>query len=464
MRPHVGWLAILIGGVAAAGESLPVVEVRCRPADGDARRLVATIPAGVSVVRGTRMLVADGVQPVGWAELVRVEGEEAAFELRPPAGLPTSPAARRAWLIAPDIVSSLQEQWPTEADLYAEVDSLGPGGRSAWLDAGTNAGIRVADRWWLRVGGQPAARCDVRLVAADLCYCTVEPLVSTPVLRAGTRLALWPAPAERRRGEVRSAVAFVEERGHDAVVWVAAPSGADAAAEPHLDFFRDGWFLGHGRVERGDGRFWYARFTPAPTVGGPTTSAAEAGPTRSPVPAVQVGDTVRVRTRSDLEQGCLGARVFEITPAGAAINAGEIDGVKVDQRFTVYRDGRPLGPATIRRVQRSYAVATPADMLIDPPLVLQVGDELRLRPPPAAARAVAIVIQVNGESLLTARLLDAEMPPRRPLAMREGSRTVGVAVLVHGEGGSAVGFTLPCAATAPPTPGQYLVLDPPLID
>jgi hypothetical protein len=41
---------------------------------------------------------------------------------------------------------------------------------------------------------------------------------------------------------------------------------------------------------------------------------------------------------------------------------------------------------------------------------------------------------------------------------------VGVAVLVHGEGGSAVGFTLPCAATAPLKPGQYLVLDPQSID
>ncbi len=464
MRPHVGWLAILIGGVAAAGESLCVVEVRCRSADGDPRRLVATVPAGASVTTGARLLVADGVQPVGWAELVRVAGDEATFELRSSANPPPSKATRRAWLIAPDIVSSLQEDWPAEADLYAEVDSLGPGGRSAWLHAGTNAGIKIGDSWWLRVGGQPAARCNVRLVAPDLCYCTVEPLVSTPVLRAGARLALWPAPAERRRGEVRSAVAFVEERGHDAVVWVAAPPGADAAAEPHLDFFRDGRFIGYGRVERGDGRFWYARFTPAPTAGGPTTSAAGAAATTQPATLVQVGDTVRVRTKSDLEQGCLVARVFEITPAGAAINAGEIDGVTVEQRFTVYREGRPHGPATVRRVQRSYAVVTPADVLIDPPLVLQVGDELRLRPPPAAARAVAILIQVNGESLLTARLLDAEAPLGRPLAVREGSRTVGVAVLVHGEGGAAVGFTLPCAAAAPPKPGQYLVLDPPSPD
>lgn len=463
MRPHVGWLAILIGGVAAAGESPCVVEVGCRPADGDARRLVAAVPAGTSVTTGSRLFVADGAQPVGWAELVRAEGDAATFELRSSANPPASRATWRAWLIAPDIVSSLQEQWPADADLYAEVDSLGPGGRSAWLNAGTNTGIRVGDSWWLRVGGQPAARCDVRLVAADLCYCAVEPLVSTPVLRAGARLALWPAPGARRRGEVRSAVAFVEERGHDAVVWVAAPPGADAAAEPHLDFFRDGRFVGYGRVERGDERFWYARFTPAPIAGGPTTSAPGAGPTQ-PASPVQVGDTVRVRTKSDLEQSRLVARVFEITPAGAAINAGEIDGVTAEQRFTVYREGRPHGPATVRRVQRSYAVVTPADVLIDPPLVLQVGDELRLRPPPAAARAVAILIQVKGESLLTARLLDAEVPLGRPLAVREGPRTVGVAVLVHGEGASAVGFTLPCAAAAPLKPGQYLLLDPPPAD
>ncbi|MEW6199372.1 MAG: hypothetical protein AB1601_12015 [Planctomycetota bacterium] len=464
MRPHLGWLAILIGGVAAAGENLCAVEVQCRPADGDARRLVATLPAGVTVTTGARLLVADGVQPVGWAELLRVAGDEATFELRSSANPPPSETTRRVWLIAPDIVSSLHQDWPAEADLYAELDSLGPGGRSAWLGAGTNAGIRVGDRWWLRVAGQPAARCEVRLVAADLCYCTVEPLVSTPVLRAGTRLALWPAPAERRRGEGRSAVAFVEQRGHDAVVWVAAPPGTDATAEPHLDFFRDGRFIGYGRVERGDARFWYARFAPAPTAGGSMTSAPEAGPTTPLAPAVQVGDTVRVRTKSDLEQGRLVARVFEITPAGAAINAGDIDGVTVGQRFTVYRDGRPHGPATVHRVQRSYAVATPADMLIDPPLVLQVGDELRQRPPPAAARAVAIVIRVDGESLLTARLLDAEVPLRRPLAVREGSRTVGVAVLVHGEGGSAVGFALPCAAATPLKPGPYLVLDSPPTD
>lgn len=514
------WPALFLCGATAGGQVPPIVEAACRPVAGEPRRIAVTRPAATSAAPGTRLLVADAARPIGWADAVDRErlgapasapadADTMIFELAPPGNVPASEAALRGWLIAPDADATWLEHWPRHAELHAEVDALGPGGQSVWIGAGTNQGVRLGDSWWLRVGGQPAARCDVRMVAADLCFGPVEPLARTPALRPGSRVTLWPSPAERRRGEVITAVAFIEERGRDRLVWVAAPPTGDVPAEPHLDFFHEGRFVGHGRVERRDARFWYARIMPPasatpdrvgtdrggtdrggtgvspvmdaeappravytdPSSATDVSPAASSAPiaaaaasvvaTARPAGTLHVGDVARVRTRSDLEQGRLVARVFEITPAGAVINAGEIDGVTVDQHFTVYRHDRPLGPAVVRRVQRSYAMVTPADALIDPPLVLHIGDELRLRPPPPPPRNVALVIDVVGDTLLTARLLDPETPLRRPLALREGPRTVGVVVLVHVAGGSAVGFTLPSAATAPLAAGQYLALDVP---
>lgn len=397
---------------------------------------------------GTRLLLVRDAMPIGWAQLARSGAGEAVFVATNGWGRQGVTGDLHGWLVPPDYVAKLLDRWPADAELYAEVDSLGPGGRTAWLRAGGNQGVRAGDCWWLRFGGQPAARCDVLFVAADVCYCTVVPLARDFVLRAGSRVALWPAPGQRRTGRMESAVAYTERRGAGVVAWIAAPPTDGFPPEPHLDFFHDGIYTGYGAVERRDERFWYVRFNPLSTTV-ERERVADGAPLR-------VGDRVTIRTQKEVAAGALVARVFELTPTGAAITAGEDDRLSVGQELLVFRAGRPRGKAVVRQVQRSYAVVTPADELRDPPLVLQVGDELRLRPPAPPSPTCGRITMVVEQTIFTAQLT-TELARQTPLGVRLADGSVGVAVLVQAADGTAIGFALPCSLSVPLEVGAPLL-------
>lgn len=166
------------------------------------------------------------------------------------------------WLLAPDWIARLLPRWPQRAVLIGVIDSIGPGGQTAWVRGGTNQGVRIGDRWWLRVAGQPALRLDVRYATNHLSFCAVYPLATEVTLAPDIPLRLWPAPADRGRSAGRSAVSFVQDEDGRLRVWIPAVAGDFADGGPNLDFFRRGRFLGHGWVERQEEPFWYARFVP----------------------------------------------------------------------------------------------------------------------------------------------------------------------------------------------------------
>ncbi len=417
---------------------------------------------------GSRLLLATRGEPRTWAVLCETDGRQATFEVQEP-GQVLAGGPWRAWILGPSLIASLLPRWPTHAALHAEVDTVGPGGQSAWIRAGANDAIAVGDAWWLRVGRQPAARCDVLFVAADVSYCAVVPLASVPALRPGARVALWPTPAERREGCSSSAVAYLEERGHDTLAWVAAPPNVQCPPEPHLDFYRDtGRYLGHAVVERRDSRFWYARFLPtAGASEGPvpaTQRGASSAPTESrpaPVAAstLRVGDDAVIRTQADIDARRFVAHIFELTPAGALLNAGEADGLAIGDTLRVYRDGTVAAELAVREVQRSYAVVEPLRGGDARQFVLRVGEELRFHPPPPPLRVVASVDNVIGETLFTARVTTSPVPLGTPLAIRASGHTVGVAILVTADEQRAGGFMLPCSQTRPLATGMQLVCE-----
>ena len=380
-------------------------------------------------------------------------------------------------MVAPNVVASIIDRWPAEALLLADVDSVGPGGRSAWIRAGTNEGVRVGDTWWLRIGGQPAARCDVRFVALDVCFCAVVPLASDPSVRAGVRVALWPAPGERRTWRATSAVSYIEERNNSTLVWVAGPVGVACSSEAHVDFFHAGQYVDHAVVERRDSRFWYARLLPTAARGAgsatsvdaampdasPTSSTAPQPPSSQPTrialplkPALRVGDDVVIRTQADVDQRRFIARVFDVTPAGALVNAGEADGLAPGQTLKLFRAGEVVGDALVQSVQSTYAIVGLNAEAAGQPITLRIGDELWPGPPPSAPMAVGLIQSVTDETLFTARVADSP-PLRTPLLVRASKQTVGVAVLVAAENGSAVGFALPCAQLTPLAGGMQLL-------
>lgn len=448
-------LCVLSSVTTRAEELLARVPLRISGRDS-LRVLVATSDT-LEVASGCRLLLVQGTDPVTWADYVESVEGVAVFNATDPQSLRAVRQGAIGWLIPPSFVGGLLEVWPRGAGLFAAIDAIGPGGQFAWIRAGRNQGVNVGDSWWLRLGGQPAVRLDVDFVAEDVCYCAIIPLALNPRLRVGDRVAFWPSPGERRRGRASSAVSYIEDdRSGGALVWVAAPPNVACPAEPHLDFFREGRFLGHGLVQRRDSRFWYARFTPA--------SLAAAGepasqPATGPAGVLRVGDEVMIRTLAALRERRFVMRVFERTPNGFVINGGEADGLVLNQELYVCRQGAVAGRALTRDVQRSYAVVAAAPGPDGTTTELRLGDELRVEPPPPPLTVVAVVRTVTQETLFTADIQTGEPPLQTPLAVRAAGRTVGVAILVAADERRVCGFVLPNAMTRALSAGMLLSVD-----
>jgi hypothetical protein len=399
-------------------------------------------PAGETVGPGDELDFFDGAEPIargsffgagdGWATFA-ITKDVTCFEV-----------SAKAFIIGRLVLGASASRWPEQATLQAHVDSVGPGGRSAWIAAGSDDGVAPSGSWWLCIGGQPTARCDVIHLAPRVCFCSVVALARTPTLLPGVRVSLGPTPAAYHTGRVRSAVAYAEARGDAALIWIAAPSGIPCPPDPHVDFYRAGQYIGHGLVERRDDRFWYIRFT-----------AAGASPAGTDASSPRVGDEAVVRSEADIEQRRFVVHVFDLTTAGALLNAGEADALAVGDTLTVQRGSATVGQAVVREVHRTYAIAAPVDSLNQ--FALRVGDELRLRPAPPPPRILGSIERVVDELLFSARLTGSAAPLGTPLAVQHEGRTVGVAMLVTvDEAGKAGGFVFARSLTEPLSPGMEL--------
>jgi hypothetical protein len=255
-------------------------------------------------------------------------------------------------------------------------------------------------------------------------------------------------------------VSFVEQTEDGQLIWVAVPPKVDVPSEPRVDFQREGGYVCGGVVERRDARFWYVR-----TLSG--TSVTD----------VRVGDDAVIRTVADIRARRISARVFELTPAGALINAGEIDGLSAGDLGTVWRAERQLGRVELVRVQRGYSLVRARSDIVDnvttqpvqsgdqpgaPALDgLRKLDEVRFSDPPPPPVTLGVIEHVTDGTLLTARIDAARVAPLRvPLELRRAGRTIGVALLLETEDGRAVGFALARSLTVRPATGDELIAAP----
>lgn len=451
----LGWL-----GPSASGE-VPIVEVRVRRVEQHGSRLAVDVPAPRWGSSQSRLIVVQAGQPLGWFEPVAVGREGGAFVSRRGLDLPAETEGLRAWVIGPDIVAALRPRWPVDAEFRAKIEGVGLGADSVWIDAGCNQGVVIGDCWWRRVNGQPVARYDVRLVDSAVCFCRVQALAAGLGPARGDIVSLWPGPRQRRIGRAATAVSFVEPASDGQTVWVAAPPRVAAPVEARLDFYRAGNYVGSGVVERRDRRFWYAR----------TLSAAGLGD-------VRVGDDAVVRTSADLHHRRFSARVFELTPAGCLINAGEIDGLSAGDVGTVYRAGREIGRVKLLKVQRGYSVARlepgdehvattqPTSSSVPAPGRgsdgLQRLDEVCFGPRQRPLLTLGAITRVVEGTLFSAQVTGAA-PLLTPLAVRHAGRVIGVAVLLDVTDRRALGFVLACSLTEFPAAGDELALAPDLV-
>ncbi len=431
----------------------------------------ASLKRSVAEDRPSVVAVFEGHRPIGIADRVACGPGVSVFMPRvwEPAASGTGPL--RAWVFDPRPTAADIERWPRDTEYFAEIDSVGPGEQTAWITAGRRDGVRVGDAWWLRLEGQPAARFDVLYVDEELSFVEVVTLLADLQLHPQQRIARWPTPGQRRDGVTETAVSFVTRTGGAREVWAPAPRGVPVPDEPHVTFWRRGQVVGHGVVQRSDERFWYTSFVP-------TTPGAE------PL----VADRMEVRTLRDIVERRFAARVFELSPTGAVIDAGETDRVSFGDVGTVWRGGRPVGQVTVTQAQRAYAVVTPTPTGVPasgsgaagtsesqpgPPaepragpdqsstIELRIGDEVRFWTPPPAPVRVGVIEAVLGDLLFTARF--EREPPREGLAIVDGrGATVGVAMLFQRAGAEAWGFVPPASRSAPLAAGHVIMVLPPM--
>jgi hypothetical protein len=396
----------------------------------------ARIQLAGAVDPSERVLLIDGDRPIGWGRAQLERNGSTACQFVDGRLEKVRPETLAAWLVPAEAVTALADAWPADAAPHAVVETVSPGGRAAWLRMPGGWCVGPPDRFWLRAGGQPIARLDVRSTSGPLVYCDVVQLARDARVREQDRVALW-----RDRGALgaASAVCFVEPRAGSALVWIAAPRGGGFPEEPRIEIRRDGRFVADGIVERRGERFWYARLE----------GAADAS-------AVQVGDDAVVRTEAMLAEGRFAARVFESRPEGYLINAGELDRVHAGQAAAAYRDGQPIAEVSVTRVQRGYSVVRSVSVSTEiEPAELQAGDEVRFAPPPAPPRVLGRMSQVVDGSLLSVTVQGA-VPLLTPLAVRDDAGAAGVAVLLCERAGVAVGFVIEESIARPLAAGMRI--------
>lgn len=400
----------------------------------DGRLRLTSIAAGGKSEDVGWVAVAVNWRPVAWIDM-RVSADEQAIAaaLQPPG----ERGELRAWLIRRDVVAWARRDWPAGVELSAKLEALGPGRSGVWLDAGALQGVRAGDYWWVQVGAQPVARLETRFVGREASWCRIVPLTGEMRLTGGMMARLWPNPAAARDGRAYSAVCLVERSEGSETVWVAAPPACAVPAEPRVEFYRGGQFVGSGLVERWDERFWHVR----------TTTAVEGG--------VRVGDQATIRTLADIAAKRFTAHVIGEAGGRAVIDAGEAEGVSAGDRCWLGQADAAV-ELEVTRVTGGYsevrAARGPAPGR---------GSAVRFGPVPPYGREVGILCEVWGEHLFRAEVTQGPPPATAAVVGLAGTSDTRVAAMVLASDVTQIlGFVLPTAEETGPAAGDRVLVSP----
>ncbi len=476
--------------VAAVAQSQPVVA----PARHTIREL--QIEAGLARVRvalpperatGALLLIARGVDPL--AVLAPSAIGTTFVDFTGPADqLQPFDTSATAWLIPAQLTRRKLVDWPEQADYFARILAVGPGGHTAWLRVGSEEGVQVGDAWWLRIHGQPAARLDTLYLSDRLALCRVQCLAADVLIEPDSAVALWPRLADRRDGAALSAVSFLEQQVDCRIAWIALPPNHDLHTGNQVEFSRQGDISGFGVIDRIDDLFGYVRITgeiaAKPAAADATNTAAAgsrpargsaeklapgmvrvspAAPISTPASAptvvtppsgVMIGDTARIRTAADLKAGRFVPRIVSLGDAGYLINAGEAEQLKKDFVGTVYRDGHAVGLARVVRVQTEYSLLRP----VEDGTRFEPGDSFGNNVPPPMWSIAGRVERTAGRlGLRVARNAAGVLVAGQTYAVGRATPSLGVAIILEADYRNALAFVLPESCDAPIPIGTPLI-------
>jgi len=210
---------------------------------------------------------------------------------------------------------------PEGVTLHGQLVNLPPGRRTAWIDLGSKAGLRLADTLLVSRNGIPIARGRVSMLEDETALTTLRPLVGNTLPQPGDVVGLWPEPYQKRFGKIDSAILDVKPDSEGVLVTLVGTAADGLQPDRLVDLFRDGHYVGVAELIE---------------ISDPLSIARMIESASAQMP--EVGDRAIVRSGPTSPAGPLAAAVFRVVEGDyCLVAAGESDGVRIGEQFIVHR-------------------------------------------------------------------------------------------------------------------------------
>lgn len=222
------------------------------------------------------------------------------------------------------LLPELRDRMPPGATVSGKILRLPPGRHTAWIDIHEDSGLRLGDSVLVSRRGIPISKGRLGVLEREAALVTLEPLVSNALPEPGDRVELWPAPADARWGRLNTTILRVTEGPQGTLNRVAIEIAGTAenglAVDRLVDVYRGRQYVGMGSMVQ---------------VSSPNSKAQMFDVATATRPAE--GDRAVVRAPLDAPPGPLTVPVFKVDQDFCLIGAGELDGIKIGEKFLVRR-------------------------------------------------------------------------------------------------------------------------------
>lgn len=335
-----------------------------------------------------------------------------------PGQLPSS--GSMAAIIPRNTAGRLREILPAETTLWAWVDRIAPGGKTAWIDGGGDDGFRSGDRLLAVRAGIPIARLELTQVYSRAALAACLPLAANATIVEGDRARLWPSPADRLTDRLQSHVLHVRStRGGDEI-WICGERRDGLALGQTWEIRRGGKYVDLATVRSFSGHF---------AIASPSTAFSA---TRA-----KSGDAAIRRLESDIFSGRVPLRVFRVEDRYCLLNAGEREGIEVGMPL-VLEGGPQARTLTVDTVKADYCGASLSSSAATsnpgPIRQWEAALPVRLPEPDPTRGVVASVNKDKGVVTVDWRQGHSEMQPGDWVRVGSSPPAAGLVVLVDEHG------------------------------
>ncbi|HSW45501.1 MAG TPA: hypothetical protein VLM89_08015 [Phycisphaerae bacterium] len=338
------WLTLMLvtapppGGFPADRSLVVQTTVVQSPRESSVVAFGSGIGAGVGV--GDLFWVLDGTRVVGGGTIFLAGKDGSAGRWVGTAG--GTVKGLTAVIVRQAGLGEARDMLPDGVTLRGRVMRLPPGRQTAWLDLGSQAGLRLNDMLLVSRRGIPVARGQVTGLEERSALAALRPVVGNALPQEGDTVELWPAPAERRQGRLNSVVleARPDPKGNGLFVRFVGSSADGVVANRLVDLYRHDAYVGAAVI--------VDALDPI--------SRAQMIESASMLPPDEC-DVVVVRPAPPDQP--IRAAIFKVLEGNdyCLLAAGESDGVQVGEEFVVYRSD-PENPSRRQEVAELTISAT----------------------------------------------------------------------------------------------------------